>query len=174
MADTNTFAELRETLPALRHYRCLNSGGVAPTPQATLDLQQAFYDREAVMTTTNPDLYAIYTAELAALRAEIAALIGAEPDEIALIRAVSEAISWVAAALQLRHGDRVILTSEEHPSGYLPWLTLRDRLGLDLVAIDVDGDDDTFMRDLAGGADRQHARDLPEPRHDGARDRIAA
>ena len=79
---------------------------------------------------------------------EIAALIGAEPDEIALIRAVSEAISWVAAALQLQHGDRVILTSEEHPSGYLPWLTLRDRLGLELVAIDVDGDDDTFIRDL--------------------------
>ena len=76
MADTDPFTELREALPAVRHYRCLNSGGVAPTPQATLDLQQAFYDREAVMTTTNPDLYQIYLAELLALRSEIAALIG--------------------------------------------------------------------------------------------------
>ena len=58
MTDVNAFVELRQALPALRHYRCLNSGGVAPTPQATLDLQQAFYDREAVMTTTNPELYA--------------------------------------------------------------------------------------------------------------------
>ena len=148
MTDTNALVQLREALPALRHYRCLNSGGVAPTPQVTLDLQQAFYDREAVMTTTNPELYQVYTAELAALREEIAALIGAEPEEIALIRAVSEAISWVAAALGLQHGDRVILTDAEHPSGYLPWLTLRDRLGLDLIAIEVDGDDDAFLRDL--------------------------
>ncbi len=148
MTDISAFVELRAALPAVRHYRCLNSGGVAPTPRATLDLQQAFYDREAVMTTTNPDLYAIYTAELAAVRGEIAALIGAEPDEIALIRAVSEAISWVVAALQLQRGDRIILTSEEHPSGYLPWLTLRDRLSLELVAIDVDGDDDTFIQNL--------------------------
>ena len=148
MLDTNTFTELREGIPALRHYRCLNSGGVAPIPQATLDLQQAFYDREAVMTTTNPDLVDVYNAELRALRSEIAALLGAEPDEIALIRAVSEAISFVAAALQLQRGDRVILTAEEHPSGYLPWLTLRDRLGLELVAIEADGDDHAFLRDL--------------------------
>ncbi len=148
MVDTNAFTELREGIPALRHYRCLNSGGVAPTPQATLDLQQAFYDREAVMTTTNPELYAVYNAELRALRSEIAALLGAEPDEIALIRAVSEAISFVAAALRLQRGDRVILTAAEHPSGYLPWLTLRDRLGLELVAIEADGDDHAFLRDM--------------------------
>ena len=48
----------------------------------------------------------------------------------------------------MQRGDRVILTSEEHPSGYLPWLTLRDRLGLELVAIKVDGDDHAFLRDL--------------------------
>lgn len=148
MADISIFSDLRAALPALRHYCCLNSGGVAPTPQATLDLQQAFYDREAVMTTTNPELYQVYTDELGALRGEIAALIGADSDEIALIRAISEAISWVAAALDLQRGDRVILTDEEHPSGYLPWLTLRDRLGLELVAIEVDGDDDAFLRDL--------------------------
>ena len=42
----------------------------------------------------------------------------------------------------------MILTGEEHPSGYLPWLTLCDRLGLELVAIHVDGDDHAFLRDL--------------------------
>lgn len=148
MADTNAYAELQEAIPAIRHYRCLNSGGVAPTPQATLDLQQALYDREAVMTTTNPDLREIYYEELDALRGEIAALLNADPEEIALIRAVSEAVSFVAAALELQRGDRVILTAAEHPSGYLAWLTLRDRLGLEVVAIEADGDDDAFLRDL--------------------------
>ena len=148
MADLGTFADLREAIPAVRHYHCLNSGGVAPTPQATLDLQQSWYDREAVMTTTNPDLREIYHAELAALRGEIASLLNAHPDEIALIRAVSEAVSFVAAALDLQRGDRVILTAAEHPSGYLAWLTLRDRLGLDLVAIEADGDDEAFVRDV--------------------------
>ncbi len=148
MADASGFAELREAIPAIRHYVCLNSGGVAPTPQATLDLQQSWYDREAVMTTTNPDLREIYYEELAGLRGEIAVLLNAEPGEIALIRAVSEAVSFVAAALELKRGDRVLLTAAEHPSGYLAWLTLRDRLGLELVAIDADGDDDAFLRDV--------------------------
>ena len=148
MADPNAFTQLREAIPAIRHYHCLNSGGVAPTPQATLDLQQSFYDREAVMTTTSPDLRDVYNTELGALRAEIAALLGAEPDEIALIRAVSEAVSFVAAALELQPGDRVILTAAEHPSGYLAWLTLRDRLGLELVAIEANGDDQAFLRDM--------------------------
>ena len=148
MADPNAFTQLREAIPAIRHYVCLNSGGVAPTPQATLDLQQSFYDREAVMTTTSPDLRDVYNTELGALRAEIAALLGAEPDEIALIRAVSEAVSFVAVALELQPGDRVILTAAEHPSGYLAWLTLRDRLGLELVAIEADGDDQAFLRDM--------------------------
>ena len=148
MADPNAFTQLREAIPAIRHYVCLNSGGVAPTPQATLDLQQSFYDREAVMTTTSPDLRDVYNTELGALRAEIAALLGAEPDEIALIRAVSEAVSFVAAALELQPGDRVILTAAEHPSGYLAWLTLRDRLGLELVAIEANGDDQAFLRDM--------------------------
>ena len=70
MADPNAFTQLREAIPAIRHYHCLNSGGVAPTPQATLDLQQSFYDREAVMTTTNPDLREIYNGELAPFAAK--------------------------------------------------------------------------------------------------------
>lgn len=148
MADPSAFADLREAIPAIRHYHCLNSGGVAPTPQATLDLQQSWYDREAVMTTTNPDLREIYNEEMVALRGEIAAMLNADSNEIALIRAVSEAVSFVAAALDLQRGDRVILTAAEHPSGYLAWLTLRDRLGLDLVAIEADGDDDAFVRDI--------------------------
>jgi selenocysteine lyase/cysteine desulfurase len=148
MADTSVFAGLRESIPSVRHYVSLNSGGVAPTPQATFDLQQSWYDREAVMTTTNPDLRAIYYEELAALRSEIAALLNADSDEVALIRAVSEAVSFVAATLDLQRGDRVILTDAEHPSGYLAWLTLRDRLGLDLVAVEADGDDDAFVRDV--------------------------
>ena len=48
----------------------------------------------------------------------------------------------------MQRGDRVILTAAEHPSGYLAWLTLRDRLGLDLVAIEANGDDDAFVRDV--------------------------
>ena len=48
----------------------------------------------------------------------------------------------------MQPGDRVILTAAEHPSGYLAWLTLRDRLGLELVAIEANGDDQAFLRDM--------------------------
>ncbi len=153
MADPGAFQQLRETIPALRHFHCLNSGGVAPTPQQTLDAQRRWLEREALQTNAHADLRAEYLAELCALRADLARLIGAHPDEIALNRAVSEAISFVAGALDLQRGDRVILSAEEHPSGYLPWITLRERLGVEVTALDVSRGGAAFMADLERAVD---------------------
>ena len=42
----------------------------------------------------------------------------------------------------------MILSTEAHKSGYLPWLALRDRIGIEVVAIEATGNDEQFINDL--------------------------
>jgi selenocysteine lyase/cysteine desulfurase len=61
-------------------------------------------------------------------RAMFARMIGADPDEIAIVPAVSSAAGIVAANLPpARPGENVVLAGNEYSSNYFPWLLLRER-----------------------------------------------
>lgn len=51
----------------------------------------------------------------------LAALLGAEADEMALTRNATEALHMGAVGVRLRPGDEVLVTSQEHPAGRRPW-----------------------------------------------------
>ncbi|HUS16752.1 MAG TPA: aminotransferase class V-fold PLP-dependent enzyme [Chloroflexia bacterium] len=59
-------------------------------------------------------------------RTQLAALMGAHPDEIAWVANTSVAISMVASLVRWREGDNVVTTDEQFPSNVYPWLALRD------------------------------------------------
>lgn len=63
-------------------------------------------------------------------RVDMAALLGASTDEIALTRNVSEGVNMVATGIDWEPGDEVIITDEEHPAGSLPWMNLAQRRGV--------------------------------------------
>jgi selenocysteine lyase/cysteine desulfurase len=67
-----------------------------------------------------------------ALRSQVAALLHADPGEIALTRNVTDGINIVLHGLDWQPGDQVILTDHEHPSGTVPWLALAERAGVEL------------------------------------------
>jgi selenocysteine lyase/cysteine desulfurase len=57
-----------------------------------------------------------------------AGLVGALPEEVALIPSVSSAAGVVAAQLgPARMGENIVVGAEEYTSNYYPWLLLRDR-----------------------------------------------
>lgn len=58
------------------------------------------------------------------LRNATASLIGASPQEIAIVKNTSEGIATVALGLSWQPGDRVIAFKEEFPANYYPWLRL--------------------------------------------------
>jgi cysteine desulfurase/selenocysteine lyase len=49
------------------------------------------------------------------------------PDDIALVKNTSEALSFVAYGLDWRAGDNIVSSNEEFPSNRLPWQTLADQ-----------------------------------------------
>lgn len=70
---------------------------------------------------------------IARVRAKFAALIGAHPDEIAIVRSVSEGINAVVASLQWQTGDNAIVCpAMEHPNGLYALYNMRQRHGIEV------------------------------------------
>lgn len=68
---------------------------------------------------------------------------GADPSRFVFTKNTTEAINTVASGLGLKKDDAVVTTDVEHNSNYVPWLCLRDRIGIKMRR-SVSRDDGTF------------------------------
>jgi len=64
------------------------------------------------------------------VRERAARLIGAAPEEEAVVRNTTEGMNIVAAGLALRRGDEILTTTREHDGGFLCWKYLSERIGV--------------------------------------------
>ncbi len=67
----------------------------------------------------------------------LAALLGADPNELTLTRNASEALHLGAFGVRLRPGDEVLVTTQEHPAGLRPWEMRAERHGATLKKVFV-------------------------------------
>jgi|CXWL01.1.fsa_nt_gi selenocysteine lyase/cysteine desulfurase len=65
-----------------------------------------------------------------ALHAELEAFLGAWPGSVAIVRNTTEAMSIVAAGIDLQAGDEVVSTTHEHIGGRCCWELLASRRGV--------------------------------------------
>jgi selenocysteine lyase/cysteine desulfurase len=79
------------------------------------------------------------------VRRRVAALLHADPAEIALTRNVTDGINIVLHGLDWQPGDQVIVTDHEHPSGTVPWLALAERAGVELRWLELVDDADEIV-----------------------------
>lgn len=77
----------------------------------------------------HPDYFAGYRPEIE-LREKLAALVGAEAEEIALTQNATFGANYVANGLDLHAGDEVIMTSLEHVGCESPWQLKAKRYGI--------------------------------------------
>jgi selenocysteine lyase/cysteine desulfurase len=77
----------------------------------------------------HPDYFTGYRPELP-LREKLAALVGADADEIALTQNATMGANLMAHGLPLQPGDEVILTDQEHVGCESPWLLRSKRYGI--------------------------------------------
>ncbi|OHB66648.1 MAG: hypothetical protein A2V70_13335, partial [Planctomycetes bacterium RBG_13_63_9] len=82
--------------------------------------------------------YPEWAGKIDELRTLAAAMIGAETDEIALLRNTTEGINLVAEGLPWRPGDNVVTRADEFPSNQYPWMNLADR-GVETRRVPIDG-----------------------------------
>ena len=80
-------------------------------------------------------------------RAGVAAVIGADLDEVALTHATTDGMNIGTWAIDWQPGDRAVTTRHEHAGGLGPLYVVRDRLGVELAFATFEGDasDDVVM-----------------------------
>jgi isopenicillin-N epimerase len=109
----------------------LNNGTVGSSPMPVLHaILQCYHDSER-MAQSDPEDYPIWGyAAWNEYRDPMAKFIGCKRDEIALLRNATEANSYIANGVDLKAGDEVLITDQEHPGGQHPWDLRAKRYGI--------------------------------------------
>jgi len=125
------WAEIRRQFLIPEDEIYLNNGTVGSSPAPVL---RAIFDGYATtekMDQQDPEDYPIWGyAAWNEFRDPLAAFVGCNRDEIALLRNATEANSYIANGIDLKPGDEVLMTDQEHPGGVHPWNLKAKRYGV--------------------------------------------
>jgi len=124
---TASLAALREQFPVLRHGAYLNAGSNGPLPQAGVDAARAALARELEEGRGARSHFERRLDVAGALRAAYAARVGCAPADLALTGSTTEGIARVLVALDLRPGEEIVTSDEEHPGVLGPLTAQRAR-----------------------------------------------
>ena len=109
-----------------RHICYLNSASYSPLPLRTLEAGRAAVGRKGAPWRIDA-AFAQQQHERA--RTAAARLIGADPDDIALIPSISYGVASAAKVLTIGRGTRVIVLQDDHSSPVLEWRTRAEAQG---------------------------------------------
>jgi cysteine desulfurase / selenocysteine lyase len=140
--------ELRQReFPVTREKVFLAHAGVCPLPARVANAiaecarQGSLGDQEA---------FVIHRLEDA--RRLAAQLLNCQPAEIALVGPTSLALSYIAAGLQYRKGDNILIYHDDYPSNVYPWMALAQR-GVQVRLLNTRGLGVIRPRDVMGQVD---------------------
>jgi len=109
----------------------LNNGTVGSSPAPVLRAIFDGYSSTEKMDQQDPEDYPIWGyASWNEFRDPLAEFVGCHRDEIALLRNATEANSYIANGIDLKAGDEVLMTDQEHPGGEHPWNLKAKRYGI--------------------------------------------
>lgn len=109
----------------------LNNGTVGSSPRPVLRAIFDAYHTTEQMNQDDPEDYPIWGyAAWNEFRDPLAAFIGATRDEIAIVRNATEANNYIANGFEMKSGDEVLMSDQEHPGGEQPWLLRAKRYGV--------------------------------------------
>lgn len=134
--DTEFWRQIRMAYAPSPTLINLNNGGVSPAPRASMDALD-YYNR---MCNEAPSYYMwrILDQDREPLRYNLAALAGADPEEVALNRNATEALNTVIFGLNLKAGDEVVLSKYDYPNMINAWKQREKRDGIRLVWVDLE------------------------------------
>jgi isopenicillin-N epimerase len=129
--EDSYWAELRKQFLIPEDEIYLNNGTVGSSPAPVLRAIFDGYNTTEKMDQQDPEDYPIWGyAAWNEFRDPLAALVGCNRDEIALLRNATEANSYIANGIDMKPGDEVVMTDQEHPGGEHPWNLKAKRYGI--------------------------------------------
>lgn len=129
--------EIRVLFPGASERTYLNSAAKGLIPTTVRDVVRDYLEHQVSGTANKDEL----REQVDETRGMLAAMIGAEADEVAITKNVSEGLNLFAASLEWREGDNVVVCPElEHPNNIYLWFNLARRHGVEVRTVaPVDG-----------------------------------
>src|SRR5438034_7749884 len=113
----------QQEFPVVRVKIFLAHAGVCPLP-----LRVAHAIRDYAALCTQGDQETLFPAQqIYRSRALAARLLDAQPEEIAFVGPTSLALSFVAAGLDLKKNDTILIYFDDYPANVYPWMALAER-----------------------------------------------
>ena len=121
MEDLQTY---RSQFPIVERYVFMNHAAISPLSLRVVNAVESLL-RE--FSHYGPDFYPKWVKRINQVRHLFAELIHAKPDEIAFVGNTSEGLSAVAAGLEWKRGEGVLIPKPDFPANIYPWLNLKRR-----------------------------------------------
>ncbi|MBV9800441.1 MAG: aminotransferase class V-fold PLP-dependent enzyme, partial [Solirubrobacterales bacterium] len=128
----------RAEFPVFERLSYLNAGTEGPVPRRASDAARRRLDLETARGRCGQEYFDELMALRDRLRDAYADLLGCAPSELALTGSTTDGVNTVIAGLDLRPGDEILTTDEEHPGLLAPLGRARRRHGISVRMVPFD------------------------------------
>ncbi|MGB8656309.1 MAG: aminotransferase class V-fold PLP-dependent enzyme [Candidatus Zixiibacteriota bacterium] len=138
--------QYRREFPFTKKVTFLNHASFGPLPQRSWRVTQEYYKYLRLEKTEDIDKESFH--KLDQIRVAVARMIKAKPAEIGFVPNTSYGLNVAAWGLDLKPGDRILLSDVEFPANVYPWVNLKQK-GVDVKFIpskDRFFDTDNFVK----------------------------
>ncbi len=149
MTESPRLDDFRNQMPIAQRWAYFDHAAVAPISGPCRSAIDSWADDAVLNGDAN---YADWMSRLARLRALAAGVLGAEPEEVALLSNTTAGINLVAEGFPWQPGDNVVTRADEFPSNQYPWLNLAAR-GVEVRRLPVGEDGSLDLDRLADACD---------------------
>jgi selenocysteine lyase/cysteine desulfurase len=119
--------DLRSQFPVLERLAYLNAGTNGPVPRPALEAAETSLRRQAEEGRSGSEFFEETAGRADELRGRVAGLLGATQAEVALTGSTTDGVNSVLHAHDLRPGDELLTSDEEHPGVLAPLAAARAR-----------------------------------------------
>jgi selenocysteine lyase/cysteine desulfurase len=130
------FAGARSLFPGTRDRVFLDSACVSLMPSTAGDALQSLSQQLLSCSARDASAHHIALDRTAGLaRQKIAQLIGARPDDIALVESTTHGLEIVAAVVPLQEGEKILVGETEFLGVTVPWVARQKRVGFEIEVV---------------------------------------
>lgn len=129
------WVRVQQAFPVDRSMINLNNGGVCPSPAIVLDAMKRHLDEANLAPAYY--LWQIQEPKKETNRRGLAALLGCDPEEIAITRNASESLQILENGFDLGKGDEIVCTNQDYPRMIATWKQRERRDGIVLKQVSI-------------------------------------
>lgn len=132
--DSGYWEKVRKDFHIEKGLAYLNTGTLGATPGPVLKAMDRYWQ---LMAENPHENSAVLQGRVELIRQNAARFIGAQPDEIAILRNATEGNNLVCQGIDLSRGDEVLIGTLEHDSNRQPWLVKAKRSGVVVTQVPI-------------------------------------